>query len=69
MTSKTADQPESLNEETVKNLLEECRAKGDWFWMKAYVERLLGSRQALLNSFRSNNFRTQQEVVIFFRVV
>lgn len=59
------DPQESLNEETVKKLLEKCRAKGDWYWIRAYLERALGSRIALLSSFRSNSFRTQLEGVIF----
>uniref|UniRef100_A0A915Q1Q2 HECT-type E3 ubiquitin transferase n=1 Tax=Setaria digitata TaxID=48799 RepID=A0A915Q1Q2_9BILA len=56
---EATEQQESLNEETVKKLLEECRAKKDWCWMRAYLERVLGSRIPLLSSFRSESFRTQ----------
>ncbi|MCP9258111.1 Ubiquitin protein ligase E3A [Dirofilaria immitis] len=53
------DLQESLNEEMVKKLLEKCRAENDWYWIRAYLERVLGSRIVLLNSFRSNSFRAQ----------
>ncbi|VDM10033.1 unnamed protein product [Wuchereria bancrofti] len=59
LTVKATDPQESLNEETVKKLLEKCRANDDWYWIRAYLERLLGSRIALLSSFRSNSFQTQ----------
>ncbi|VDK88598.1 unnamed protein product, partial [Litomosoides sigmodontis] len=56
---ETADTQESLNEEIVKKLLEKCRAKDDWYWIRSYLENALGNRIALLGSFRNNNFRTQ----------
>ncbi|VDM92579.1 unnamed protein product [Onchocerca ochengi] len=59
LTMEAADSQESLNEETVRKLLEKSRAENDWYWIRAYLERVLGSRIALLGSFRSNNFRTQ----------
>ncbi|EFO20031.1 hypothetical protein LOAG_08458 [Loa loa] len=59
LTVKATDPQESLNEETVKKLLEKCRAEDDWYWIRAYLERLLGSRVALLSSFRRNSFRAQ----------
>lgn len=60
-----ADPQESLNKEIVKKLLEKCRAKNDWYWIRSYLENTLGNRIALLSSFRNNNFRTQLNGVIF----
>ncbi|KAL4002772.1 HECT-domain (ubiquitin-transferase) family protein [Acanthocheilonema viteae] len=59
LTMETTDPQESLNEETVKKLLEKCRAKDDWYCIRSYLESTLGNRITLLNSFRNNNFRTQ----------
>lgn len=59
------DQQETLNEETVKSLREKCRAEDDWCQMRSYLDRVLGSRTALLNSFRSDIFKEQQDDVRF----
>ncbi|VDN29060.1 unnamed protein product [Gongylonema pulchrum] len=47
---------ETLNEETVRSLLEKCRSESKWLPMIDYLDRVLSNRNALLNSFRSKDF-------------
>ncbi|VDM37456.1 unnamed protein product [Toxocara canis] len=45
------EQVESLDEESVRELLKKCRDSGDWIPMRRYVEHVFTTRDVLLRSF------------------